>query len=212
MRFILLGPPAAGKGTQSTKLSEYYGIPAISTGNIIRKNISEKTELGIKAKTYIDSGKLVPDELVIDLVKDRLKADDCKNGYILDGFPRTLAQAKVMEELGIEIDKVIEITVADEEIIKRISGRRNCEKCGAIYNTHDNPSKLGDKCEKCGGNLVQRADDTEETVKNRLDVYHAETQPVNDYYAQKGDMIVINSCGTVEETTAALWKALGVTK
>ncbi len=210
MKLILLGPPAAGKGTQSAYLSEYYGIPAISTGNIIRNNISAKTELGIKAKSYIDAGKLVPDELVIDLVVNRLKEDDCKNGYILDGFPRTIAQAKAMEELGIKIDKVLEITASDDEIVKRISGRRNCEKCGAVYNINVNPSKAGDKCEKCGGNLVQRADDNEETVKNRLAVYHEETKPVNDYYADKGEVIVIESVGSVEDTSAAMWKALGV--
>ena len=212
MRFILLGPPAAGKGTQSANLSEYYDIPAISTGSIIRNNISEGTELGTKAKAYIEAGKLVPDELVIDLVVNRLKEDDCKNGDILDGFPRTVAQAEAMEELGIGIDKVVEISVPDEEIVNRISGRRSCKDCGAIYNIHDNPSKAGDKCEKCGGELTQRADDNEETVRKRLEVYHAETKPVSDYYSAKGDTIVIDSTGTVEQTTAKLWKALGVNK
>ena len=212
MKLILLGPPAAGKGTQSAHLSEYYDIPAISTGSIIRNNISEGTELGTKAKAYIDAGTLVPDELVIDLVDKRLKEADCKNGYILDGFPRTVAQAQAMEKMGIDIDKVVEITVPDEEIVKRISGRRNCEKCGAIYNISDNPSKAGDKCEKCGGNLVQRADDTEETVRKRLEVYHAETKPVSDYYAAKGNVVKIESQPKVEQTTAAMWKALGVTK
>lgn len=212
MKLILLGPPAAGKGTQSAHLSEYYDIPAISTGSIIRNNISEGTELGTKAKAYIDAGTLVPDEIVIDLVDKRLKEADCKNGYILDGFPRTVAQAQAMEKMGIDIDKVVEITVPDEEIVKRISGRRNCEKCGAIYNISDNPSKAGDKCEKCGGNLVQRADDTEETVRKRLEVYHAETKPVSDYYAAKGNVVKIESQPQVEQTTAAMWKALGVTK
>lgn len=212
MRFILLGPPAAGKGTQSTNLSEHYSIPAISTGSIIRNNISEGTELGNKAKSYIDAGKLVPDELVIDLVVNRLKEEDCKNGYILDGFPRTVAQAKAMEELGIYIDKVVEISVPDDEIVKRISGRRNCKDCGTIYHMTDNPSKSGDRCDKCGGELVCRADDTEETVRKRLAVYHEETKPVSDYYEAKGEMIKIDSSGTVEQTTAALWKALGVHK
>ena len=212
MRLILLGPPAAGKGTQSAHLSEYYGIPGISTGSIIRYNISNGTELGTKAKTYIDAGQLVPDELVIDLVIKRLAEDDCKNGYILDGFPRTVAQAQEMEKLGIKIDKVLEFTLPDQEIVNRISGRRNCEKCGAIYNVVDQPSKAGDKCEKCGGNLVQRADDTEETVRKRLDVYHRETQPVSDYYAAKGDIAVIDSSKSIAETTAAVWKALGVEK
>lgn len=212
MKLVLLGPPAAGKGTQSANLSEHYAIPAISTGSIIRNNISEGTELGNKAKAFIAEGKLVPDELVIDLVVNRLKEEDCKNGYILDGFPRTVSQAEAMEELGIQIDKVVEISVPDDEIVKRISGRRNCKECGAIYNVNDNPSKAGDKCEKCGGDLEQRADDTEETVRNRLSVYHKETKPVSDYYEAKGEMIKIDSSGTVEQTTAALWKALGVNK
>ncbi len=212
MKIILLGPPAAGKGTQSAYLSEYYGIPAISTGSIIRNNISEGTELGTKAKSYIDAGQLVPDELVIDLVVNRLKNEDCKNGYILDGFPRTVAQAQAMDELGIKVDKVVEFVVPDDEIVSRISGRRSCKKCGAVYHIVNQPSKAGDKCEKCGEILVQRADDTEETVRKRVAVYHKETQPVSGYYADKGDLVSISSTGSVEETTAAMWKVLGVDK
>ncbi|MDP4118252.1 MAG: adenylate kinase [Bacillota bacterium] len=210
MKIILLGPPAAGKGTQSAYLSKYYDIPAISTGSIIRNNISEGTELGTKAKVYIDEGKLVPDELVMDLVAKRIAQPDCKNGYILDGFPRTVAQAEAMEKLGINVDKIVELVLPDEEIVDRISGRRNCSECGAIYHTKDHPSKAGDRCDKCGGKLVQRADDTEETIKKRLEVYHEKTQPLGNYYAAKGNLVQIDSSGLLEDTSAAVRKAFGV--
>lgn len=210
MKMILLGPPAAGKGTQSAFLSERYNIPAISTGSIIRNNISNGTELGKKAKGYIDEGRLVPDELVIDLVLHRLTEDDCKGGFILDGFPRTVNQAEALAKGGIGIDKVIEFTTDDEEIVDRISGRRSCKECGAVFHVRHNPSQAGDKCDKCGAELVQRADDTEETVRKRLEVYHKETQPVSDYYKAKGNFVSVDSSHTVEQTTKAMWEALGV--
>ncbi len=211
MKMILLGPPAAGKGTQSAYLSEHYNIPAISTGSIIRRNISEGTELGKKAKSYIEAGKLVPDELIIDLVINRLAAEDCKDGFILDGFPRTLPQAEALDKNGINIDKVVEFNVPDEEIIERISGRRSCDSCGAIYHVISNPSKKGNLCEKCGGKLVQRADDTAKTVRSRLEVYHKETKPVSGYYKEKGNLVTVDGGRrSVEETSAAMWKALGV--
>ena len=213
MKMILLGPPAAGKGTQSAYLSEYYDIPAISTGSIIRHNISEGTELGVKAKKYIEEGKLVPDELIINLVINRVGEKDCKKGFILDGFPRTVPQAQALDDNGINIDKVVEFTVPDEEIVKRISGRRSCKDCGTIYHIVSNPSKAGDKCDKCGGELVQRDDDTEETVRNRLAVYHKETEPVSSYYRKKGNLVTIDGGGkSIEQTSKAVWKALGVDK
>ena len=213
MKMILLGPPAAGKGTQSAYLSEYYNIPAISTGSIIRRNISEGTELGKQAKSYIEAGKLVPDRLIIDLVINRLTAEDCREGFILDGFPRTVPQAEALDKNGIDIDKVVEFNVPDEEIIERISGRRSCKECGAIYHIISNPSKKGNLCEKCGGELVQRADDTAKTVRSRLEVYHKETEPVSGYYKQKGNLVTVDGAGrSVEQTSAAMWKALGVKK
>jgi len=210
MKIIFLGAPGAGKGTQAAAVSKEFGIPTISTGNMIREAIANGTPVGLAAKDIIAKGQLVSDEIVVEIVKEKLKT--IEGGYILDGFPRTGAQAKAMEELGIYIDKVVEISVPDDEIVKRISGRRNCKDCGTIYHMTDNPSKSGDRCDKCGGELVCRADDTEETVRKRLAVYHEETKPVSDYYEAKGEMIKIDSSGTVEQTTAALWKALGVHK
>ncbi|MGM0378728.1 MAG: adenylate kinase, partial [Bacillota bacterium] len=188
MRVIFLGPPGAGKGTQATKIAKEYNIPHISTGDIFRKNIKNETELGKKAKEYIDKGDLVPDSLVVSIVADRLKEDDAKDGYLLDGFPRTLDQAKaldeVLEDMKTKLDVVINIEVNPSVLIKRITGRRICKDCGETYHIDFNPSKKEGVCDKCGGKLYQREDDNAETVKNRIDVYNKQTAPLIDYYSK----------------------------
>ena len=209
MRLILLGPPAAGKGTQAAILSEKFGIPAISTGVIIRNAIREASPLGIKAKGFIDAGQLVPDDIAIDIVVERIGKDDCKNGYILDGFPRTVVQAKAFTELGITFDKVISLEITDIEVMKRITGRRECSKCGATYHVKYNPSTQGDKCQKCGGELITRKDDTVETVTTRLKVYHQRTEPLKAYYLETGNLVVVRGRKRIEGTTRHLLKALG---
>lgn len=190
MNLIMLGAPGAGKGTQAVRLKEKYSIPHISTGDIFRANIKNGTELGNKAKAYMDKGELVPDELVCDLVVSRLQESDCEKGFILDGFPRTLGQAdsldKALNDFGKKIDYAIDIEVPDSDIVKRMSGRRLCESCGTGYSIYINPPKVEGVCDKCGGKVIQRDDDKEETVLNRLDVYHAQTQPLIDYYKKKG--------------------------
>ena len=189
MNIILLGPPGAGKGTQAAKIIEKYRVPQISTGDILRAAVREGTELGKKAKEYMDAGKLVPDEVVIGIIKERLSQDDCKNGYILDGFPRTVKQAEALDEMlnemSSQIDFVICIDVPDEELVKRITGRRMCKDCGAVYHIIFSPPKNGGICDKCGGELYQRDDDKEETVRNRIKVYNEQTQPLIDYYKDK---------------------------
>jgi len=198
MNIILLGGPGAGKGTQAKLIVEKYGIPQISTGDMLREAVKQGTELGKKAKEYMDKGELVPDEIVIGIVKERLKQPDCEKGFILDGFPRTIAQAealdKMLEELGKKIDAVINIHVPEEEIIKRIVNRRTCKKCGAIYHLIYSPPKEPNKCDKCGGELYQRDDDKEETVRERLRVYREQTEPLIEYYKKKG--ILYNVDGT----------------
>lgn len=194
MKLILLGAPGAGKGTQAEIISKKLGIPTISTGAIIRESIKSGSELGNKVKSIIESGKLVSDDIVIEIIENRLKEDDCKNGFILDGFPRTIAQADALEKLGIKIDTVASIEVSDEDIIKRLSGRRECSKCRATFHIENIPSKKGDFCDKCGGELVRRADDDPETIKNRLNVYHQQTAVLKDYYAKKGNLKLV--CGT----------------
>lgn len=190
MRAVLLGPPGAGKGTQAVKLVAKYNIPQISTGDIFRKNISEGTELGKKVREYTDGGKLVPDELVVDLVKDRLMADDCKNGYLLDGFPRTIAQAEAFDEFLKEndqkLDAVLNFEASDETLIRRLTGRRVCKKCGAGYHVENIPPTVEGVCDRCGGNLEQRKDDTEETAKTRIAVYEESTAPLIEYYTSTG--------------------------
>ena len=190
MRIIMLGAPGAGKGTQAKKIAEKYGIPHISTGDIFRANIKNGTELGKKAKTYMDQGLLVPDELTCDLVVDRIQQDDAKNGYVLDGFPRTIPQAEcltaALEKLGSKIDYAIDVDVPDESIINRMSGRRACLSCGATYHIVYNPTKVEGVCDACGQKLVLRDDDKPETVKKRLTVYHDQTQPLIDYYKKAG--------------------------
>lgn len=209
MRIILLGPPAAGKGTQAENLSERFEIPTISTGEMIRAEIAEQTELGKEAAKLINGGNLVPDEIIIGMIKARIAKEDCKNGFILDGFPRTAGQAEAAEQMGIKIDKVISISAPDEEIVKRISGRRICENCKTGYHTiYNKPAKDG-VCDKCGGKLICRDDDTEETVKVRLKVYHEKTEPLIEYYAKKNLLVEVESQEKIEDTTALMFKRLG---
>lgn len=208
MKIILLGAPGAGKGTQAQMICEKYQIPQISTGDIIREALSNGSEVGQKAKSFIEKGALVPDEVVIEMVRQRLAQADCKNGFVLDGFPRTIPQADALEDMGVSIDNVVEITVAEEEIVKRISGRRTCKKCGASYHTEFKPSSKGDICEKCGTPLVVRKDDNPESVKTRLEEYRSKTQPLKDYYEEKGKLTVIQGVGNIDEIFGAIVKTL----
>jgi len=209
MKMILLGAPGAGKGTQDERLCKVLEIPTISTGNILRAAVKNGTPTGLKAKAFMDAGKLVPDEVIIGIITERLAEDDCKNGYILDGVPRTIAQAEAMEKAGINFDAVVSIEVADEVIMERMSGRRVCESCGASYHLVAVPPKVAGVCDSCGGKLVQRKDDAPETVKDRLAVYHKETEPLKDFYAQRGLLKSVENQPSVEATTAAILKALG---
>lgn len=208
MNLILLGAPGAGKGTQAEVICDKLQIPAISTGNILREAVKNGTELGIKAKGYMESGALVPDEVVIGILKDRIAEDDCKNGFILDGFPRTVPQAEALEKMGVVIDKVVEIFVPDEKIEQRLSGRRVCEVCGASYHVDYKPSKVDGVCDKCGGKTVQRKDDQPETIKERLRVYHEQTAPLKDYYAKRGKLTVVEGQEEVADTTKLTLKAI----
>ena len=212
MKIIMLGAPGAGKGTQSERNGAKYGLPQISTGDIFRANLSAGTELGMKAKTYMDAGELVPDELTCDLVVDRISKDDCANGYILDGFPRTLAQAdlltKVLAESGDKVDFAVNVDVPDENIIARMSGRRVCGKCGKPYHIVNMPPKVEGICDNCGGELIQRKDDLAETVKNRLTVYHEQTQPLIDYYDAKGCLVTVDGTKDIDEVFADIIAAL----
>ena len=209
MKMILLGAPGAGKGTQAERLCKVLEIPTISTGNILRAAVKNGTPTGLKAKAFMDAGKLVPDEVIIGIITERLAEDDCKNGYILDGVPRTIAQAEAMEKAGINFDAVVSIEVADEVIMERMSGRRVCESCGASYHLVAVPPKVAGVCDSCGGKLVQRKDDAPETVKDRLAVYHKETEPLKNFYAQRGLLKSVENQPSVEATTAAILKALG---
>jgi adenylate kinase len=213
--FILfLGAPGAGKGTQAVKLSEKLGIPHISTGDMFREAVSKGTELGKKAKEYMDRGELVPDEVVIGIVKERISQPDCEKGCILDGFPRTVAQAEALDsalsELGKKVDFVINVEVGEDEIIRRLTGRRTCRNCGAVYHVVFNPPKSGEVCDVCGGELYQRDDDTEETVRNRLKVYEEKTAPLIDYYRTRGVLYGVNGEQPVEDVTAEIERLLGV--
>lgn len=207
MNLILMGAPGAGKGTQSAQISEKYHIPAIATGDILRAAIKEGTELGKAAKSYIDAGQLVPDSVVIGIIKEYLASDACKNGFILDGFPRSIPQAEALDEMGVKIDVVLSIEVADEKIIERMSGRRVCS-CGASYHVVYNPPKTTDVCDKCGAALYVRADDAAETVKNRLETFHAQTEPLKEYYSAKGLLVSVQGQEEVADTTALVFKAL----
>lgn len=213
MRLILVGPPGAGKGTQAAVLTEKLAIPHISTGDMFRKALKEQTPLGIEAKRYMDAGQLVPDSVTIGLVKERLAQGDCANGFLLDGFPRTIPQADALEttltELGVKLDGVINIDVDRKELMARLTGRRVCSACGATYHVVANPSKAGDKCDKCQGDLIQRSDDTEATVANRLSVYDEQTAPLVEYYQKKGILLNIDGSKSVEEVTQEILKTLG---
>ena len=207
MNLILLGAPGAGKGTQSAKISEKYQIPAIATGDILRAAIKAGTELGKAAKSYIDAGQLVPDSVVIGIIKEYLASDACKNGFILDGFPRSIPQAEALDEMGVKIDVVLSIEVADDKIVERMSGRRVCS-CGASYHVAYNPPKKENVCDKCGAQLYIRADDAAETVKNRLNTFHSQTEPLKDYYSKKGLLVTVEGQEEVADTTALVYRAL----
>ena len=209
MKLILLGAPGAGKGTQADILCKELDIPTISTGNILRAAIKNGTPTGMKAKSFMDAGKLVPDEVIIGIITERVAEEDCKNGYILDGVPRTIAQAEAMEKAGIVFDAVVSIEISDETIMERMSGRRVCESCGASYHLVAVPPKQEGICDKCGGKLVQRKDDAPETVKARLEVYHKETEPLKDFYAQRGLLKSVENQPTVEATSKAILHVLG---
>ena len=212
MKLILLGAPGAGKGTQAEILCKKLGIPTISTGNILRAAIKEGTPTGLKAKSYIDAGKLVPDEVIIGIVHERLAQDDCKSGYILDGVPRTIAQAEALEKAGIAFDAVVSLEISEEEILSRMSGRRVCGACGSSYHVANLPPRVEGICDNCGGQLVQRKDDAPETVRERLKVYHTETEPLVEFYRQRGLLRPVASAGDREETTAAILAVLGIEK
>ncbi|RUM33139.1 MAG: adenylate kinase [Archaeoglobus sp.] len=203
MNLILLGPPGSGKGTQAKLIVEKYGIPQISTGDMLRDAVAQGTELGKEAKKYMDAGQLVPDEVVIGIVKERLQQPDCEKGFILDGFPRTIPQAealdKMLEELGKNIDAVINIQVPEEEVVKRIVNRRSCRNCGAVYHLIYNPPKEDNKCDKCGGELYQRDDDKEETVRQRYKVYKEQTEPLVEYYEKKGILYNVDGTKNIDE-------------
>lgn len=207
MDLILMGAPGAGKGTQSARISEKWQIPAISTGDILRAAIKSGSELGKAAKGYIDAGQLVPDEVVIGLIKERLASPECKNGFILDGFPRSIPQAEALEEMGVNIDVVLSLTVDDDVIVKRMSGRRVCA-CGASYHVESNPPKTEGICDKCGSELIVRSDDNPETVQKRLKTYHEQTEPLEAFYAAKGKLVRVAGRELVEDTTAAVFQAL----
>lgn len=200
MNLIFLGAPGAGKGTQAEIVCEKLGIPAISTGNMLREAVKQGTAAGLAAKEYMDRGDLVPDEAVIGILKERIAQDDAKNGFILDGFPRTVAQAEALEEMGINIDRVIEIRVPDKKIIERMSGRRVCENCGSSYHIVYNPPKEEGVCDKCSGKLVQRVDDKPETVLSRLETYREKTEPLKDYYCKKRKLISVEGQEEVSDT------------
>lgn len=208
MKLILLGAPGAGKGTQAEVISEKLSIPAISTGNIIREALANGTEMGLTAKSFIDAGQLVPDDVVIGIIKERLAKDDCAAGFILDGFPRTIPQAEALDTMGVTIDRVISIEVADEKIAKRMSGRRVCKACGASYHLEYKKPAVEGICNACGGELIQRKDDHPDTVLDRLHVYHEQTEPLKGYYEKKGILRIVEGQEEVADTTALTLKAL----
>ena len=213
MKIIMLGAPGAGKGTQAKMIADKYGIPHVSTGDIFRANLKEGTELGLKAKEYMDKGELVPDELTVSILLDRVAKDDCKNGYVLDGFPRTIPQAEVLEKeldkLGDRIDLAIDVEVPDENIIKRMGGRRACVKCGATYHIEHVPPKKEGICDACGSELILRDDDKPETVSNRLSVYHAQTQPLIDFYNERGVLKEVDGTKDMMDVFADIVSIIG---
>lgn len=210
MKIILLGPPGAGKGTQAEILSTKLNLNTISTGVMLRTAIREKTDLGEIAAKYINDGKLVPDDVVVGIVKERLSQPDCENGFILDGFPRTTQQAVALSESDIKIDKVLLLDVPDDVIVERLSGRRECKECGTPYHIKFNPSAKGDICEKCGGELICRKDDNVDTVKNRIKIYHEKTEPIKAFYEKQGILVVAYGQDKLENTTKEVFSALGI--
>ena len=210
MRLILLGAPGAGKGTQAEILSRELSIPTISTGNILRAAMKAGTPVGVQAKSYVDAGKLVPDNVIIDIVRERLAQEDCKNGYILDGVPRTIPQAEMMEAMGVEIDCALSIEIEDAIILDRMTGRRTCKECSQTFHIINNPPKTEGICDSCGGELTIRKDDTPETVKARLEVYHRDTEPLKQFYAQRGKLKTVENQSSIEATTKEIRKALGI--
>lgn len=210
MNLVLMGPPGAGKGTQGEILSKKLNIDTISTGVMLRTAIKEGTEVGKLAAGYINEGKLVPDEVIVEIVKERLSKPDVKKGFILDGFPRTVAQAEALTATGIKIDKVLSLEVEDEKIVSRLSSRRECSSCGAPYSTIYNKPETEGKCDKCGGDLIQRADDNPETIKNRLDIYHSQTEPIKEYYKSIGLLVCAKGEEELEDTTKNVFSALGI--
>lgn len=213
MRLVLLGAPGAGKGTQAKKLIDKYAIPQISTGDILRQAVAEGTPLGKEAKSYMDKGELVPDKVVLGLVEERLKQDDCKKGYILDGFPRNTAQAEALDvilgDIGMPLTAAISVDVPKEDLMKRLTGRRTCRNCGQMYNVHFSPPKKEGACDKCGGELYQRDDDKEETIRRRLDVYEAQTAPLIDYYGKKGILHAVQGTGSIDDIFGRMCAVLG---
>ncbi len=209
MKLILLGAPGAGKGTQAEIISQKLNIPTISTGNILRAAVANGTPVGLKAKEYMDAGKLVPDDVIIGVISERLAEPDCQKGYILDGVPRTIAQAEALEAAGIRFDAVVSIEISDEEIERRMTGRRTCVSCGATYHVVAAPPKQEGVCDKCGQPLRQRKDDKPETVKARLATYHQETEPLKGFYAQRGVLKSVDNQPTIEATNAAIMEVLG---
>ena len=208
MNIILFGPPGAGKGTQAEIISKALNIPTISTGAIIRGAVKDGTPMGLSAKSYMDAGALVPDEVVIGIIKERLAADDCSNGFILDGFPRTIPQAEALDNMGIIIDKVVDIDVPDENIVNRMSGRRVCKACGSSYHIENKKPRVEGVCDACGGELQIRKDDAPETVLDRLNVYHEQTEPLKDYYAKCGKLRSVEGTAPIKEITASILKVL----
>ena len=210
MKIIFLGAPGAGNGTQADIVSERLGIPTISTGAIIRSALKEGTKMGLEAKKFVEQGALVPDEIVIGIVKERLAESDCDKGYILDGFPRSVPQAKVLDEMGIKLDCVLSLEVSDEIIVERMSGRRVCPGCGKSYHVVSLPSAKGEICEVCDTALIIRADDAPDVVRSRLEIYHSTTEPLKDFYREKGNLVTVDGADAVEETTERTFKALGI--
>ena len=208
MKLIFLGAPGAGKGTQAEIIAGKLNIPTISTGNIIREALANGTEMGLKAKSFIEAGKLVPDDVVIGIIKERLANEDCKDGFILDGFPRTIPQAEALDNMGIIIDKVVDIDVPDENIVNRMSGRRVCKACGSSYHIENKKPKVEGVCDNCGGELQIRKDDAPETVLDRLNVYHEQTEPLKDFYAKCGKLRSVPGTAPITEITAAILKVL----
>lgn len=210
MRLILLGPPGAGKGTQAEVLTKKLGVPQISTGDILRSAVKNGTPVGLKAKSYMDAGDLVPDDVIIGVVKERLTGEDCKNGYVFDGMPRTIAQAQALDEQGVTIDLVLSIEAPDETIIGRLGGRRACQDCGMTYHVNTKPPLKPDVCDACGSPLIIRKDDDTETIKNRLQTYHKETEPLKEFYSAQGKVKAVKGDCSIAETTVEVLKILGI--